>query len=232
MKKRWNKKGLAGKDKIFIFVILILVAFIVIPSVRQYALNAENIAKQAYEKAQIEKASLIKKPFYWTYYKAKDLLGFNATFWKDFWPDLLVGLFIGLWLLLVNWGIMGYNNFARRFGWHSLREGARTDRTRHKSSWLYTVGGSPWKTIVIAMTYAILLQIPVINSAIKIVTFEFLMSGSLWFGFIRSFIVAFYIGFGPAMFQEIARYRLRQKYYKKIMDAKYGAKIIRATAQA
>jgi hypothetical protein len=183
----------------------------------------------SYEKMQdqINGPGLMKyyyKSVYWT----ADKLGFNTGYtevnqyggcWGSIWHyiestgsfigSLIIGLLAGFWLFLMN---LLYRFFTR------------FSKTTMKSQWLILIGSSAWKVIAIGVGYAVLMQIPIINRAIEIITFEVLGVNF----FIRSIIIAFYIGFGPAWIESYQKYRLRLNAEKAVIYAKTAAKLEKA----
>ncbi len=150
----------------------------------------------------------------------KGVLGFNASFY-DFVPYLLTGLFVGLWIWLAYW-LAGISIFASM----PLVEKRESEREKLRSSWLYFIGSHFWKILPIAAFYAVLTQIPLVNRFIQIITFE--VFGVNWF--VRSILIAFYIGIIPSAIEAYTRHRLRRYYYNQILRAKYGTKIAKAMA--
>ena len=148
-----------------------------------------------------------------------NILGFNKGF-CDFIPDLLMGFLIGLFIyiayLLIGW-ITRYTLYIQPF---KLK---KSEITRIQSSWLNMIGGSAWKILLIGIIYAVLMQIPLLNSFINVITFKFLGVNLL----IRALLIALYIGILPGAIESYSRYRLRMYYYKKIMQTKYGIRNIR-----
>lgn len=158
------------------------------------------------------------------YSKVSNFLGFKDewTRLKDFWGFAWVGLLAGLWIYLINKMIMGWI-LARL--WGPFKGTAKRDIVTQRKSWMDMIGGRLWKVVIIAMIFGIAMLVPLVKPFIDVITFRILMPGS-WF--IQSWIVAFYIGFGPAAIEQYMRYRLRQKYYKQLMNVKYGVKIAKA----
>ncbi len=148
------------------------------------------------------------------------VLGFNASFY-DFVPYLLTGLFVGLWIFLAYW--LASISILASVPWVENR---KSEGEKLKISWLYFLGSHPWKIVPIAAFYAVLTQIPLVNRFIQIITFE--VFGVNWF--VRSILIAFYIGIIPSAIEAYTRHRLRRYYYNQILRAKYGTKIAKAMA--
>ncbi|MBU4204915.1 hypothetical protein KKH26_01920 [Patescibacteria group bacterium] len=146
----------------------------------------------------------------------KEMLGFDENFY-DFIPDLILGGLVGAWIALIYF-IATLEKFVIRFT--PLQSSSRYLSRLH-GSWLGFIGNSVWKIIPIAVGYAVLMQIPVINRIIQVITFEPLLSYKGWWGyFIQSFIIAFYIGFLPMAIEQYSRYKIRKRYYHAIEHEK------------
>ena len=145
----------------------------------------------------------------------KDLFGFNESFY-DFLGDLMVGALVGLWLFFV-YCLASLERlfllvpFAKAAGYSGYSK-------RLKTSWLGLIGSSLWKIIPIAVAYAVIMQIPIINSFIKVITLEPLLQfkGTIWGSILKSFIIAFYIGFLPTAIEQYTRYKITRGYYAAI----------------
>lgn len=168
-----------------------------------------------------EKSNIIEEG--WGLFKGA--LGFNETFYT-FIPYLLVGGLAGLWLWLMYLLARTEQFLLLVPVIGKLYEGYGKSL---KASWLGFIGNSPWKIIPIAVLYATLMQIPIVNSFIKVVTFEVLLgltNSSIWSAIVRSFIIAFYIGLLPTVIEEYTRYRIRKKYYTQLQRIKFEKRAI------
>jgi|TARA_B100001971_G_scaffold189906_1_gene192267 hypothetical protein len=237
MKKRLvrDKKGefnikIAGILFILILIIipLVLYFFIVAPSESNQNPLITNIAKQTNEFIDNPK----EKVSMWIENSPdflENVLGFNQNFY-DFIPDLLMGLLMGLfiWLsyLFIGWTTVLSFLTPKLPG--SVKNQAKFDMRKLKRGWLSFIGGHPWKIIPIGVAYAVLMQVPLLNTFIRTITFEPL--GVSWF--FRAIILAFYLGLLPGAIEAYSRYKLRMKYYKKIMEVKEGVKIARSMSSA
>jgi hypothetical protein len=151
-----------------------------------------------------------------------EFLGFKQTP-GDFIGDFLLGLFAGLILWIayeLAFSSEKFNSwlFKKTFG---MTSPGSTYKIR--SSWLNFIASSPWKAPVIGLFYATLLQIPFITPFINIITFKVLGTPP-W---ARAVIVAFYFGLLPAGYEAYRRYKLRNKYYEKVLEIKSGASSLR-----
>lgn len=143
--------------------------------------------------------------------------GFWVTLW-DFISDYSLGFLAGLFLWAMNMLII----FSSRFS--SMSTTYSAGMQKQKASWLYAIAGAPWKIFMIGFFYAIVMQIPLINRFFDIITFKVLGVSPIF----RVIIFSFWIGFGPAAIEWYGRYRLRKKYYKQLMEVKYGVKVAKA----
>jgi len=84
-----------------------------------------------------------------------------------------------------------------------------------------------WRISILLIVYPALMSIPVTNRAIQIITFETLMPDS-WF--IRSFILAFYVGIIPIIFKQYSKYKDRQKIYEEKLKEEVGKETSRIMA--
>jgi len=229
-----DKRGLAWTWTVLIIVIVLAVGFIfwfgVYPLIKahQNLGDVTQIEQNLQDKVVWNNASLLGKTkitILSVPSKISSFLGFKSEIekLKDFWGYFFIGLIAGAWIYLVNLIINLWIKF--RIGIKIAKTGALRDLSKQRRGWLELVGGSLWKILIIGMAYGIIMLIPIVKNVIEFITFEYLMPGN-WF--IRSFIIAFYIGFGPAAIERYYRYRLRMKYYKKFMDVKYGMQTARA----
>ncbi|MBI2629378.1 hypothetical protein HYW74_04820 [Candidatus Pacearchaeota archaeon] len=234
-----NKRGKVSFKGIFLSIIGIILLFVIISSGFYYI---------GYQKAIKEREEL-KNTNYWEYYWssvktwtndniimgqiiphskkfALDTLGFNETVFSFFYPKLTTGLLVGLWIhlcyLFIGWTVrVGFLKMLQPFKPNAIAEAKRL-----QSSWLGFIGSSFWKIFPIGIFYAVIMMIPLVNPFIDTITFKFLEVGE----FLRSIILAFYLGLLPGAIEAYSRYRLRMKYYKKLMDIKYGVKNIKAAS--
>lgn len=117
-----------------------------------------------------------------------------------------------------------------------LKEIKKTWEDEYTSKgWLDTLSGGKFKWIkriglilVLIFLYPVLMQMPIINKIIEIITFEVL--GLSWF--LRSFIVAFYIGFGPEMISKYRAYSRRVWIAKQGYEEQAGLEIAKALAKS
>jgi hypothetical protein len=147
---------------------------------------------------------------------AKEKLGFNEGLLDFFYPHMFVGLLAGLWIWLAYTFASNVPRFTiKLFKVRDARAG------KMSNSWLAFLGSSPWKILGLGVFYAVLMQIPLVNSFVDVITFTFLKSG-VWFTIaVRSMILAFYFGLLPGFIEEYTRYRLRKRYYQGVIEAKY-----------
>lgn len=124
--------------------------------------------------------------------------------------SLFIGMLAGFWIFIISQlGLIIRNVFAKG---------------GYASRWQTMIAGNAWQIIAIGLAYAILLQVPIVNTFIYIITFEAL--GLNWF--LRSIIIAFYIGLGPSWIEEFIKYRLKLKADKAVIYAKAEGKLQKA----
>lgn len=223
-----NKKGASLKGNLIkagivvgvIFVILILIPFLW-GTWNYYFGGGKDVRTAA-------NATGIKGFFYKVLYTTGKILGFDKGYQeikdRGYWGYILsniqtagkfvwhlfIGLLAGLWIFLV------------AFGAKAL---VQVGISRWKNRWIVLMGDDVWKIFAIGLGYAVVLEIPIINRFVQIITFEFL--GVNWF--IRSLIIAFWVGLGPAWIEDFMKYRLRMKAEKAIIAAQMRAKLEKAT---
>lgn len=141
-----------------------------------------------------------------------NILGFDKNVY-DFGIDLLTGLLVGLWLTSI-FAIASVEKLI----FHKTKLKFLSAGLNLKDSWLGFLGDSWWKIVPIAVFYVVIMQIPIISSIISVITFEPLLGlkGGFFSWFLKSFIVAFYIGLLPTMIEEYSKFLLRKEYYKKL----------------
>jgi hypothetical protein len=146
-----------------------------------------------------------------------DWMGFDAGI-ADFFIDLLIGFLVGVWLTGVFW-LASLEKFIFHKTLHRFSQGLNL-----KNTWLAFLGDSFWKIVPIAVFYAVVMQIPIINSVISVITLEPLLwfKSTLWGGILKSLILAFYIGFLPTMIEEFFKFKLRKRYYENVELERVG----------
>ena len=166
------------------------------------------------------------------YEKAKDFTVEKLGFDKDvfnFIADLGFGLLVGLWVWIAFAAISGLTKVSLgSFSKFNPYFNKTAEISKIKRGWLSFIGSSPWKILAVGIFIAVLLQIPLLNSFIDIITFKPLALNA----YLRTMLLAFYIGFLPGAIEAYTRYRQRLKYYKQIVRVKYGIKIAKAAAEA
>lgn len=140
---------------------------------------------------------------------------------------LRIGALTAFWIFLV-WIYYFASRPAMRFAlvpqivkiWTGQKTSLSTGTvytTLKKSSWLFKISDKWWKSLVFILGYTYLMSfIPIINQIIRVLTLEIFMPN--WF--IQSLIIAFEIGFLPAMIEEIKHYKKKQEVYKKKLAEK------------
>jgi hypothetical protein len=158
-------------------------------------------------------------------FNVKEALGFNKSLWT-FIPDFITGFLIGLWIWLTYIIARGTNalNFLDR---KLSDDEKKAKESRLRNSWLGFLGSNVWKIIPIAALYAAIMQVAILNRFIEVISFSLLLGLSHnWVlkSFFTSVILAVYIGILPTVIEQYLRYRIRKKYYKRILETKYAVK--------
>jgi hypothetical protein len=166
-------------------------------------------------------------------YGFKELLGGNQTA-SDFLWDFILGALAGLILYgLYKLIMLSSSQISKSVtsatsgllgGGSAMREAVNI-----KNGWLGMIASAPWKVLVVGMFWAVVMQIPVLNKFLDLITFNNVFSMvDLGVPFlIRGFIIAFYFGLLPSFIEAYSRYRLRMAAYNKLIEMKYGIKTIR-----
>tara|TARA_Y100000310_G_scaffold111916_1_gene110313 strand:+ start:2032 stop:2718 length:687 start_codon:yes stop_codon:yes gene_type:complete len=219
-----NKKAFSGT---IIILIIVFVIILIGMTIRDYEPKIAKIEfKEKWENSNIwEKASTTVKEIIPE--SLKSPLGFKES--KGFKRYFFIGLLAGLWIYIIQ---LIYNLIFKVEGEAiSIKNFISFNTKRddlifkeNKIRWMGLVAGKLWKIFIIGLGIGILVQIPIINKVIDIITLEFLVSSERIY--IKSFIFAFYIGFLPSIVEAIAKKRIEWKYEKKV------AKVTRATKLA
>jgi len=128
-----------------------------------------------------------------------------------YWQYVLTGILACVWMGLIQMIIYIKDLIAGiRFGTNRLR-------------WAYSAS-IRWisRGPIFLVAYPILMSIPLVNRAIQIITLEVLMPGS-WF--LRSFILAFYVGVVPALFKSYVKYKNRSEEYEEKLKKEIGERV-------
>ncbi len=84
--------------------------------------------------------------------------------------------------------------------------------TMIKGEWIQAIAGRIWKVFLFAFVFAILMQIPILNRVLQIVTFDLAIKDSSGGLFLKAFILAFEVGFLPQIFGTIRRLKIEKTY--------------------
>jgi len=147
--------------------------------------------------------------------KTKAILGFDAVSFGKFFYYFFIGSIAGLmvWIAFHFKEIMRYISEKG-----ALRDVTKPDFREEKDRWLELVGGHIWKVPLVGIAYGLLMMIPIINRVLQIVTLEFWGLNNSWFA--RPLIIAFLIGYIPALVDKYMVMRVKGKYEKAITKAK------------
>ncbi|PIN89234.1 hypothetical protein COU57_06260 [Candidatus Pacearchaeota archaeon CG10_big_fil_rev_8_21_14_0_10_32_14] len=163
--------------------------------------------------------------------KPLDILGFTIPFSYE---NIAVGFFAGVWMWFVyliirlNRVMIEGHSFRGSVPGYIISKRDEEEIRERKTQWLYLVAGRFWKVFFIAIIFAFLTYIPILNIALRIITFEninlyFIKINVHWF--YRSFIVAFELGFLPTFFEMYQKAKIRNRILKKEMEMKRGMKL-------
>ncbi|PIN89235.1 hypothetical protein COU57_06265 [Candidatus Pacearchaeota archaeon CG10_big_fil_rev_8_21_14_0_10_32_14] len=160
----------------------------------------------------------------------KNALGFDETVYEFFYPALVTGLLAGFFIFLSYELIFLWTEMTYAKAFLVFKDQAQADKAKLQSSWLNFIGSSPIKIILIGVIYAILMQIPILNTFISIITlavppFNFPI-------ILQALLIALYIGFIPGAIEAYTRYKMRMYYYSQIVMIKYGAKMLKSASEA
>ena len=124
------------------------------------------------------------------------------------WMYLVEGLFAGFWLYIVATALRVYDVMKRKaVGDKRYKKNPLTELK--KTEWLNTISGKIWKIFVFAFGFFILMQIPIINRFLQIITLEVYFEG---FAILKSsFFLAALAGFLPAIFEKIWKAKVEAK---------------------
>lgn len=140
---------------------------------------------------------------------------------------LVIGGFAGVWIFLVNWIALGINKIQTA----KLGMKKYTDPNPFRDMgdrWLNFIGGRGWKVLLIAIGYWLIMQIPLINRFVQIVTFDLVFDGVFW----KSIILAAELGFLPGILEYFWKDRMEVKYRKKLDNAAKVGASARAASEA
>ena len=144
----------------------------------------------------------------------KNTLGFGESFGRIF-QDIIVGWIAGiiLWVtyLLILW--------KRKIVDLNKRSKDEVEIRGSRTKWLNFVTGRTWKIVFIGIAFAVLMQIPLINSVLKVITLEYLDFSFLT----RAIILAIVIGYLPATIEHFHKQMIINKLERKVNKARVAA---------
>lgn len=197
--------GLQKKILVFVFIILTLILFTTnfvfsqVDSVgdsKEPKIHYENLEK-AYD---IKILSWTQKIFYEI--KSLGFIDFFKTKFNDSLNSGFSYFFIGLFAGFSIWVVVVFRNFVFYLKTIAIGQKKLTHNpfTEDKFKWISLVAGRLWKVLLIALFYFVVMQIPFINIFIKTITLDLWIRGF----YSKSFILAFEIGFLPAIIERIS----------------------------
>lgn len=101
------------------------------------------------------------------------------------------------------------------------------DKGAQQSRWMQLIAGSAWKMFAVGLGYGVLMQVPVVNAVIKIITLESFGLNK----FLVTFVIAFWVGLAPAWIEDYHKYRIRIKAEQAVAYAKARAAIEKSSMQ-
>lgn len=152
--------------------------------------------------------------------ETRGLLGFDKGV-VDFVLDLLKGGLVGFWIWITYFMAKAETGLSFIFRRGSIK--GEMELKKLESTWLAFIGSSPWKIVPLATLYAVVMQVPFLNSFIKIISLEFLFyfQNVVWGAILESIVLAFLIGFLPAIIESYTKYKLEKKYYNALQYQKF-----------
>ena len=148
-------------------------------------------------------------------------LGFDYSV-GNFAGDFLIGLFSGLLVYFVYLFI----KIIRFLKTRSFVNPDSEEYSEGKTRWLSLIVDRIWKVLIIAVLYATLLQIPILNKIIYILTLNFFFHASIS----KIIVLSFWIGFGPFIIENYLKARLEIKLRNKVLKSAKAAALERARA--
>ncbi|MBU4204914.1 hypothetical protein KKH26_01915 [Patescibacteria group bacterium] len=131
-----------------------------------------------------------------------------------------IGFIAGLFLWIIFSILSYFKGLIRKALGNKLRENPFEEGA---IVWLGLVVGHLWKVVILGVFYAVLMQIPIINRVLQIITLDLWING-FWF---KTFVFAVLVGFLPSFIEWVWKERLSNKYEKAILKQEK----IQATAE-
>jgi hypothetical protein len=144
-------------------------------------------------------------------FTAGKIFGFETPWGLSY---LFIGFLAGIYLYL----FCQIQEFIRKL--KALSKGnflrAKIARLKDvKGKWIKMIASNLWKVVIIAVIYFVLMQIPIINRLIQIITLDIYLEGI----FFRSVILAAEIGFLPHMVELLMQQRTESNYQRAVTKA-------------
>lgn len=140
-------------------------------------------------------------------------LGIPVLGFSPFYVYFFVGFIGGLFLFGIFWIL----RFFRDSTW-KLRGKKPYEQTylkENKLQWLEFVAGAFWKVIVLGFAYMVLMQIPILNRILQLITLDFYFEILAF----KALFFAIVVGFIPQLFEKFWKLRVRMKYQKELLNA-------------
>jgi len=156
-----------------------------------------------------------EKVFFQNLEKSKIFMGFYNEKGVAVGTDhFMVGLFAGIYLWLFIRLRMLYNYVLDKDIFKFIKK-EEYNLLDSKTRWVYLIAGSFWKVICIGAVYSVFAGIPIVSTFLYYVNLEFLTTNF----FVKSFILAFEIGFGPYILESYLRSRKETLQMRKLHSA-------------
>lgn len=216
-----NRKFSAGSAALIALSLGLLISFLIPNSEMILTLKPYQISPVSLPDNILDKVQTTLKGF----------LGFkNPTFleiWNEFWYYFPRGIVAGFLVWLAT-------GIARLTRWIRITTGLKKEEDEeYKISnirWMNMVAGRFWKILIIGIFYFVVIQIPVINILARTFTLDYILSPYSFF--MKSLVVAIWVGFGPAMYEWYKKTSLSWKYQEKVRKASKVSYLSQAMSDA
>jgi len=130
------------------------------------------------------------------------------------------GVFAGIYLWIVYILINYFERLKRLRIKKTLKENPFEGG---KTVWFGLIAGKLYKVFLIGIAYAVLMQIPLLNRLIQIITLDLFLNG-FW---LKTFILSFEIGFGPSLIEYYWKEKTKAKYERAKTKARKIQELVR-----
>jgi len=225
-----NKRGVSKEFliKLAILVIAILIiSIITLKVIKKDKTGAEDIEKRPISNAiksafkfVADATNFVSKKLFGVTLKEgiNKLLGIYSTWTsiKNFVNKFMVGLIAGCLVYLGNF-------IPKIFGWIEVFKEYKKRLGTKRALWFNFLAGNRGKILIIAIIYATLMQIGLLNRFIETITFYHLTP--FW---LRPVVLAIIIGYFPAIIEFLIKRRIQQRAERKVIQVKAGIESMKA----